>query len=154
MRIAVFPFELEDLTPASALQGRATSSTTTLLKVGAAARQQLQDSGRYAVIDGAASSAPPVAAQSLRNCEGCEAAIALDLGAQESLLGIVRRATQTDYYLEIRIRDARTGRLLRVESANFGGSEDGWPSGVRMLIRHQVLAGEDPAAAAPGTAGQ
>ncbi|MBS0379490.1 MAG: DUF2380 domain-containing protein [Proteobacteria bacterium] len=151
VRIAVFPFELEDGTPASALQGRETSSATTLVKVSAAARQQLQDSGLYAVIDGGTSSAAQVTSKSLRDCEGCEAGIALGLGAQQSLLGIVRRATQTDYYMEIQIRDARTGKLVRVESANFAGSEEGWPSGVRMLIKHQVLVSED---AAPGPSPQ
>jgi hypothetical protein len=52
----------------------------------------------------------------------------------------VVKATQTDYYVLIQIRDARTGRLLDRQEANFAGSEQGWPSGVRMLIRHQVLA--------------
>jgi hypothetical protein len=52
----------------------------------------------------------------------------------------VIRATATDYYIMIRIRDARTGKILDQESANFAGSEEGWASGVRMLIRHQVLA--------------
>ncbi len=151
VRIAVFPFELEDGTPASALQGRETSSAASLAKVSAAARQQLQDSGQYAVIDGGTSSAAQVRAKSLRDCEGCEAAIALGLGAQQSLLGIVRRATQTDYYMEIQIRDARSGKLVRVESANFAGSEEGWPSGVRMLIKHQVLVSAD---AAPGVPAQ
>jgi hypothetical protein len=39
----------------------------------------------------------------------------------------------------VRIRDAHTGKILDQEEAMFAGDQTGWPSGVRMLIRHQVL---------------
>ena len=29
------------------------------------------------------------------------------------------------------------------EAANFAGSEEGWASGARMLIRHQILPAKD-----------
>jgi curli biogenesis system outer membrane secretion channel CsgG len=74
----------------------------------------------------------------LRDCDGCDAAIALQLGAAQSLVGVVRRVTMTDYYVQIQIRDARTGEILDQQAANFAG--DGWASGVSALIRHQVLA--------------
>ena len=45
--------------------------------------------------------------------------------------------------LWIQIRDARTGKVLDQEAANFAGSEEGWGSGVRMLIRHQILPAKD-----------
>jgi hypothetical protein len=56
---------------------------------------------------------------------------------------VVTKVTQTDYYISIRIRDARTGKIIDQQEANFAGGEDGWPSGVRMLIRHQVLPGQE-----------
>jgi hypothetical protein len=80
---------------------------------------------------------------SFRDCEGCEAGIALKLGAEQALIGVVKRATQTDYYMWIQIRDARTGKILDQQAANFAGGEEGWASGVRMLIRHQVLASQN-----------
>jgi hypothetical protein len=49
------------------------------------------------------------------------------------------RITQTDYYVQIQIRDARTGKVLDAQAANFAGSDEGWASGVRMLITHQIL---------------
>ena len=84
-----------------------------------------------------------VTEKSLRNCDGCEAGIALQLGAEQSLFGVVRKVTQTDYYVLIQIRDARTGKLLDQQEANFTGSEEGWASGVRMLIKHQVLVSDN-----------
>jgi hypothetical protein len=55
------------------------------------------------------------------------------------MIGLVRKVTETDYYVVIRIRDAHTGKVLDQEEALFAGDQTGWASGVRMLIRHQVL---------------
>jgi hypothetical protein len=75
--------------------------------------------------------------KSLRDRDGCDAAMALQLGAEESLVGVVRSVTMTDYYLQIQITDARTAKVLNQQSANFAG--DRWASGVAALIRHQIL---------------
>ena len=139
VKLAVFDFELDDLTPAAAYLGKATSAAGTMEKVTHDAREQLAQSGRYQLVDISHADAPPAATHTLRSCEGCEAAIALKLGAQQSLLGIVRRTTQTDYYIAVVIRDAHTGKLVNEQEANFAGDETGWPTGVRMLIKHQVL---------------
>ncbi len=139
-RIAVFAFELEDASPAATYLGNTGNRTATMAEVGRAARLELSGSGRYSVIDASGTDLSQVAATGLRNCGGCEAGLALKLGAQQSLLGVVIKATQTDYYVLIQIRDARSGKLLDRQEANFAGSEQGWPSGVRLLIRHQILA--------------
>jgi hypothetical protein len=112
-------------------------------KVSSEARRMLAESGRYILIDATKADAEPVRAKSLRNCEGCEAGIALQAGADQALIGVVRRITQTDYYIVIQITDAQTGKVLDQQAANFAGGPDGWSSGVRMLIKHQVLAPTD-----------
>jgi curli biogenesis system outer membrane secretion channel CsgG len=139
IKLAVFDFELEDVTPASAFQGKTMSSATSMEKVSSAARTLLAQSDRYSLIDVSKVKAEAAAAHSLRHCDGCEAAIALQLGAEQSLIGVVMRITQTDYYVQIQIRDARTGKVLDAQAANFAGSDEGWASGVRMLITHQIL---------------
>jgi uncharacterized protein DUF2380 len=139
VNIAVFDFELDDATPAAMLLNKGSSSAASMDKVSSGARQILAASNRYRLIDTSKAVGTAVTEKALRNCDGCEAAIARQLGADESLLGIVRRVTQTDYYVVIQIRDARTGKLLDQQEANFAGSEEGWPSGVRMLIKHQIL---------------
>lgn len=140
IRIAVFEFELEDVTPAASYLNEATSSATSLERATSAARQELADSGRYSTVDVSSVHADALTSRKLRDCDGCEAAIARELGADQSMFGIVRRATQTDYYLTVVIRDARSGKIMDEQGANFAGSEEGWASGARMLIRHQVLA--------------
>lgn len=138
-KIAVFDFELEDLSAASVILGQGTTSSASLSRVTQMARDAMSKSAHYDVIDPtrAAAKIPPHTA--LKDCDGCESQAALELGADESLIGVVRRVSQTDYYVIVQIRDAHTGRVLAQEAANFAGGEDGWASGVRMLINHQVL---------------
>ena len=140
IKIAVFDFELDDVTPASSLLGETTGNAAVMARVSSEARRVLAQSGRYSLIDVSKVDVKPVTERSLRDCDGCETAIALQLGAEQSLVGVVRRVTQTDYYVLVRIRDARTGKMLDEQEANFAGGADGWASGVRMLIKHQVLA--------------
>jgi hypothetical protein len=139
--IAVFDFELDDVTPASSLLQQSTSSAAALQKVTDAARRALSRSGRYRIIIPTSTSSPT---PRLQDCNGCEAAMASKLGAQQSMIGVVRRATQTDYYVGISIRDARTGKLVNEQAANFAGGEEGWASGVRILLDHQVLYPDQP----------
>jgi hypothetical protein len=143
VRLAVFKFELVDETPAAAPQNKATSTATAMDNVTFGARSELAQSGKYSVIDASSTDVNAVPNKSLRDCEGCEAGLALKLGADQALIGVVKRATQTDYYVWIQIRDARTGKILDQEAANFAGSEEGWASGARMLIRHQILPARD-----------
>jgi hypothetical protein len=136
VKIAVFDFKLEDASPSAALLGRSTSTAVTMDTVSTAARSELAQSGRYTVIDPGEVAA---ARKSLQSCNDCEAAVALQLGAEQSLAGVLTKVTQTDYYVRIQIRDARSGKVLDQEEANFAGGEEGWATGVRMLIKHQIL---------------
>jgi Protein of unknown function (DUF2380) len=140
VKLAVFDFELDDISPAAALLGQTTSDAAIMKKVSSEARRMLASSGRFDLIDVNSDTAEPaVRTNSLRKCNGCEAGIALRAGADQALIGVVRRVTQTDYYVVIQISDAVTGKVLNEQEANFAGGPDGWASGVRMLIKHQIL---------------
>jgi hypothetical protein len=145
VKLAVFDFELDDVSPAASFLGQTTSNQSVMEKVSSEARRMLAESGRFILVDVSKLDAEPVKAKSLRNCNGCETGIALQAGAEQALIGMVRRVTQTDYYVLIQISDAQTGKVLNQQEANFAGGPDGWASGVRMLIKHQVLvAAEEP----------
>ena len=139
VKLAVFDFELDDSSPAAAILGSTTSSAAAMDQVSEAARHMFERSGRYLLVDVSDSDAKPVKDKALRNCDGCEAPIALNLGAEQAVVGVVKRITQTDYYVSVQITDARTGKVLNQQSANFAGGPDGWASGVRILLKHQVL---------------
>jgi len=112
IKIAVFDFELDDVSPAASATGVSGSGAGAMEKVSSTARRVLAQLGRYSLIDVSKADAQPVKEKSLRNCSGCEAAIGLQLGADQSLIGVVRRVPMTDYYVWIQISDARSGKVL------------------------------------------
>ncbi len=138
VKIAVFGFELQDVSPAGAL-GKVTTSEASLQKATTAAREELKNSGRYGIVSIDGVDAKPARGRALRDCDGCEAEIARKLGAQQTMIGIVQRVTQTDYYVVVVMRDASTGKIVNAQVANFAGGEEGRASGVRRIIKRQVL---------------
>jgi hypothetical protein len=141
VKIAVFDFELEDVSAAGASStGETASDLARMQAVSAEARRVLAKSGRYSLIDTKGVDAEPVKERSLRSCNGCDAGIGLKLGAEQSLIGVVTRVAQTEYYVSLLITDTRTGKAVNQQTAFFTGADDAWASGVRMLIKHGVLA--------------
>jgi hypothetical protein len=140
VKIAVFDFELEDVSAAASAPGETEADLARLKDVSSAARRELAQSGRYSLID--VSKVGAVTQASLRNCDGCDAGIALRLGAEQSFVGVLRRVSRTEYAVLYQIRDARTGKILNQQEAPFLGSDEGWASGVASLLRHRLLAGQ------------
>ena len=73
--LAVFDFELEDTTAASAA-GLAPPDAAHLAEVTHSVREALEQSGRYRLIDVSGADADAVKTRALRDCGGCDAAIA------------------------------------------------------------------------------
>jgi hypothetical protein len=141
-KVAVFDFELEDESASGLPSGERPADISVLSEVTRNARKSLADSGKYALIDTSGVEAEAVRARSLRNCDGCEANIALQLGAELSLVGVVRKVEQAAYAVEIQIRDARTGTVVFGQRGVFLGGATEWSSGVRSLLRHELLSGQ------------
>ena len=68
IKIAVFDFELDDVSPAASLVDRTTSSTTIMDEVSKQARQELAHSGRYRIIDASKVTAKTVTAKPASRC--------------------------------------------------------------------------------------
>ena len=145
IKIAIFDFELEDVSPAASQPGAGGDTAAIMQKVTSEARRLMVQSGRYTLVDVSKSDAKPVIEKTLRDCDGCEAGIGLQLGADQAMIGVVRRATMTDYYVFIEISDCHTGKVINQQAVNFAGGADGWASGVGMVLRHTVLASDNPA---------
>jgi len=140
-KIAVFEFELEDVSAAGASSKVESADDVTRMKaVTDEARRVLTASGKYTLVDTVGVSAQAAKDGTLRNCNGCDAGIALQLGAERSLIGVVTRVAQTEYYVSLRMTDSRTGKVIDQQTAFFTGADDAWASGVRLLIKHGILA--------------
>lgn len=134
--LAVFDFELEDTTAASA-GASATSDASYLAEVTASVRESLGQSGRYRIVDVGGEAAK---AHALRDCGGCEAAIAQSLGADQSLIGVVRRVSRTEYTLGFQVRDTRTGAVLaRADSGLRLGADYSWKRGAVRLVSDRLI---------------
>jgi hypothetical protein len=81
-------------------------------------RQLLARSGCYRVV-AIGDHADAAKTRSLHDCGGCAAAIALKLGADQSLVGVIRRVSRTKYTFRFQLRDARPGDLISVATAGF-----------------------------------
>jgi hypothetical protein len=138
--LALFDFELEDFSAGGPSAGGTTpSDIEQLTRVTDEVRQLFAQSGRYRLIDVGAADAAPAKAHTLRDCDGCDAAIALKLGAEQSFLGIVKRISRTEYVVRFQIRDARTGAT--VSEANSGlrmGADYSWARGAVRLIEDRL----------------
>ena len=137
--LAVFDFELEDTTAASA-GASAASDASYLAEVTGGVRDVLGQSGRYRIVDVGGASGEAVKARALRDCGGCEAGIAKELGADQSLIGVVRRVSRTEYTLGFQVRDARTGAVLaRGDSGLRLGADYSWKRGAVRLVKDRLI---------------
>jgi hypothetical protein len=136
--LAVFEFELEDNTAAPA--GLAAADVSYLAEVTGSVRDALGRSGRYRLVDIGSANEEAVKARALRDCGGCEAAIAQGLGADQSLIGVVRRVSRTEYTLGFQVRDARTGAVLaRGDSGLRLGADYSWKRGAVRLVSDRMI---------------
>jgi len=133
IRLAVFPFELEDFSAAAAYIPPDDVDREQLRLSTEEARRLIAQSGRYQLVDAAKTG-------KLRDCGGCEAKIAAGLDADQSMIGIVTRISRTDYAVTYKIRDARSGALVDVEQTDLrAGANSAWSRGARWLIERRLL---------------
>ena len=140
VKLAVFDFELEDFSGGAGIIPESDEDREQLRLATETARRLLTESGRYSLVDVSRADAPDATAHSLRKCDGCDAAIARQLGADQSLVGIVTRITRTDYAVTFKIRDARTGAPIAVEQTDLRiGANYSWNRGAAWLIKNRLL---------------
>jgi Protein of unknown function (DUF2380) len=140
VKLAVFDFELEDFSGGAGIIPESDQDREQLRLATETVRRLLVDSGRYSLVDVSGANAPDVAAHSLHKCDGCDAAIARKLGADQSLVGIVTRITRTDYAVTFKIRDTRTGAPIAVEQTDLRiGANYSWNRGAAWLIKNRLL---------------
>ena len=141
IKMAVFPFELEDFSAGAAYIPPDDIDREQLRLSTEEARRLIAASGRYQLVDVSAVNDQAAKAGKLRDCDGCEARIAAGLDANQSMIGIVTRITRMEYAVTYRIRDARSGAIVAVEQTDLRmGANVAWSRGARWLIQNRLLA--------------
>ena len=140
IKIAVFPFELEDFSGAAGYVPPDDIDREQLRLSVEEARRLIAGSGRYQLVDVSAVNDQAAKAGKLRDCDGCDARIAAGLDADQSMIGIVTRVSRTEYGVTYRIRDARSGAIVAVEQTDLRmGANVAWSRGARWLIENRLL---------------
>ena len=141
VKLAVFEFELEDYSAGAAPAGETPADAKLLAGVTSDVRNLLAQSGRYRLVDVAEADAAAATARRLHDCDGCDAPIALKLGAEQSFVGVVKRISRMEYTVRFQIRDARTGAILSDEESGLRmGADYSWSRGAAELIKDRLLA--------------
>src|ERR1700731_4000877 len=86
IKIAVFDFEDRS---AAGDTGASPVETKSLAQGTEEAKRALAASGRYSIVDTAGADLSAAQGHGLRNCRGCDAAIAAKLGADHDMVGVV-----------------------------------------------------------------
>jgi Protein of unknown function (DUF2380) len=140
VKLAVFDFELEDFSAGAALLPANPADTEQLKRVTQETRQLIAQSGRYTLVDVSGADAETIKAHALRNCDGCDAGIALKFGAEQSLVGIVTRISRTEYTVRFVIRDTQSGAIVFNRQTGLRmGAVESWYRGAVWLIKNSLL---------------
>ena len=140
IKIAVFDFELDDFSGGAGIAGDHAADFVQLDRATNEARRLIAQSGRYSLVEVAGAENDVVKTRELRQCNGCEAAIALKLGADQSFVGVVTRISRTEYVVRFQIRGAHTGVLVLARQSDLRiGADYSWNHGAAALVNNGLL---------------
>jgi Protein of unknown function (DUF2380) len=140
VKIAVFDFALEDKSAGGGVVGPDAIDSENLTASTEEARRMLSASGRHSIVDTGRAADQVIAAGGILHCNGCEVPLAGELGADQSMVGLVTRITRTEYTVQILVRDTRTGAVLANDFTGLRmGANYSWPRGVKWLMDRKIL---------------
>ncbi|MGE5157690.1 MAG: DUF2380 domain-containing protein [Gemmatimonas sp.] len=141
LKLAVFDFELEDTSAGAATPGETASDRTGLTDTTSAVRRLLAQAGGYQLIDVRAAREAAARDHGLHDCGGCDAKIAAGLGADQSLVGVIRRVSRMEYTVRFAMRDTKTGAVVADGDSGLRmGANYSWSRGAVQLVRDRLIA--------------
>lgn len=136
---AVFDFELIDTSLEGAMKGEQPAEQARLGLISDHLRRILADTGKFAVIDTAPAAAVIKNAGFLHSCNGCEADIARQLGAELAVRGTVQKVSNLILNVNIYVSDAKTGGHVDGMSVDIrGNTDESWLRGVSYIVKNRL----------------
>lgn len=140
LKVAVFDFELVDTSLQGEVDGPRADEHDRLMRAGDQLRKGLAESGKFHLLD----IAPVNAAahgSNLQACGGCDVQYAQKLGADLAITGVVQKVSNLILNMNIYLRDAHSGGLVTVMSADLrGNTDESWSRAMSYLVRNRLLA--------------
>lgn len=143
LKTAVFPFELYDTSLQGEAGGAAADESARLALVDRELTTLLAKTGRYDPVP-LGDAAVKAKDSDFRTCDGCDAPLAREAGADVSVVGWVQKVSPLILNINLVIRDAQTGGVIEAGSVDIrGDTDESWTRGVAYLIRDRLKLGED-----------
>ncbi len=140
LKAAVFDFELLDTSLEGEMKGPQADEQRRLRDISEQLRKGLADAGKFVVLDIAPVNAA-AHASNLQACGGCDVEFAQRLGADFAITGQVQKVSALILNMNIYLRDAHTGQLIRAMSADFrSNTDESWSRTMSYLLRNRLLA--------------
>lgn len=138
-KTAVFPFDFHDAQQDGEMFPQNDPEDLRRLQlVAEELRSLMRNDGRFEVIDLSSKAKEVEAASPFYKCDGCEAPIAKELGADLAVTGYVDKLSSASLNLQIIVRDSATGKPTKTMSAAISGNtDDMWLRGVRYLWKNR-----------------
>ncbi|GIT88942.1 DUF3280 domain-containing protein [Roseobacter sp. OBYS 0001] len=77
-------------------------------------------------------------------CYGCDTRIAADLGADYSLVGEVQKVSDLILAMNLQLRDADTGEMVKGGVVDIrGNTDDSWQRGMRYILKNRFFVAEE-----------
>lgn len=96
--------------------------------------------GGLELIDLAPAAAELARTKNPEHCNGCDTAIAHDLGARYSIVSEVQKVSNLIIAINIYVRDAETGAQLRGQAVDIrGNTDDSWQRGARYILKNNIF---------------
>lgn len=103
-------------------------------------RHGMDASGQYAFVDTGPVAQKAALYRNLAHCNGCDARLAQELGADLALTGEVQKTSNLILSISVYIRDAQTGALVGGGSADIrGNTDESWRRGIDYILRNRIL---------------
>jgi hypothetical protein len=110
-----------------------------LAMVEARLREKLVEADRYAFVDTGPVAEKAGRYENLAHCNGCDAALAKELGADVAITAEVQKTSNLILSMSVFVRDAETGALVGGGSADMrGNTDDTWRRAVDYIVRNRM----------------
>ena len=110
-----------------------------LAMVEARLREKLLEADRYGFVDTAPVAEKADRYENLAHCNGCDAALAKELGADVAITAEVQKTSNLILSMSVYVRDAETGALVGGGSADMrGNTDDTWRRAVDYIVRNRM----------------
>lgn len=138
-KAAIFPFDIRDVEQEGELIPKSKPEDARRMKLVADELAALmKKDGRYEVVDLTPLAKEVDAASPFSKCNGCEAPIAKQAGADLAVTGYIDKLSDALISLQLFARDAETGQLTKSMAAEIRGNTDElWLHGIRWLWKNR-----------------